>query len=85
MTEIVTIDWFGRWGRDVFSVNIAIFAHWDGWEIENHLELYCTWLTFEQILSNFSGVMTLCKFGHFNLVCKISRKVFELGVWNLVS
>ena len=25
MTEIATIDWFGRWGTSVFSENIAIF------------------------------------------------------------
>ena len=29
--------------------------------------------------------MALLKFGHFKLVSKISRKVFELGAWNLVS
>ena len=26
MTEIATIDWFGRWGTFVFSENTAIFA-----------------------------------------------------------
>ena len=30
-------------------------------------------------LSNFSGVMALCILGHFKLVSKISRKLFELG------
>ena len=25
MTEIATIDWFGRWGISVFSENTAIF------------------------------------------------------------
>ena len=25
MTEIATIDWFGRWGTSVFSENTAIF------------------------------------------------------------
>ena len=25
MTEIATIDWFGRWGTFVFSENTAIF------------------------------------------------------------
>ena len=25
MTEIATIDWFGRWGTCVFSENTAIF------------------------------------------------------------
>ena len=25
MTEIATIDWFGRWGTSVFSGNTAIF------------------------------------------------------------
>ena len=25
MTEIATIDWFGRWGTPVFSENTAIF------------------------------------------------------------
>ena len=25
MTEIATIDWFGRWGTSVFSKNTAIF------------------------------------------------------------
>ena len=25
MTEIATIDWFGRWGASVFSENTAIF------------------------------------------------------------
>ena len=33
----------------------------------------------------FSGVMVLWKFGHFKRVSKISRKLFELGAWNLVS
>ena len=28
MTEIGTIDWFGRWGTFVFSVNTAIFHNW---------------------------------------------------------
>ena len=26
MTEIATIDWFGRWGTPVFSENTAIFV-----------------------------------------------------------
>ena len=26
MTEIVTIDWFGRWGTYAFSENTAIFV-----------------------------------------------------------
>ena len=25
MTELATIDWFGRWGTSVFSANTAIF------------------------------------------------------------
>ena len=25
MTEIATIDWFGRWGTSVYSENTAIF------------------------------------------------------------
>ena len=25
MTEMATIDWFGRWGTSVFSENTAIF------------------------------------------------------------
>ena len=32
-----------------------------------------------------SGVMPLWKKSAWNLVSKISRKVFELGAWNLVS
>ena len=27
MTEIATIDWFGRWGTCVFSENTAIFRN----------------------------------------------------------
>ena len=27
MTEIATIDWFGRWGTSVFSENTAIFLN----------------------------------------------------------
>ena len=27
MTEIATIDWFGRWGTSVFSENTAIFPY----------------------------------------------------------
>ena len=27
MTEIATIDWFGRWGTSVFSENTAIFSN----------------------------------------------------------
>ena len=42
-------------------------------------------ITSEKILSNFSGVIALWKLGHFKLVSKISRKVFALGAWNLVS
>ena len=30
MTEIATIDWFGRWGTFVFSENNAIFI--EGWQ-----------------------------------------------------
>ena len=26
MTEIATIDWFGRWGTSGFSENAAVFA-----------------------------------------------------------
>ena len=26
MTEIATIDWFGRWGTSVFSENTAMFS-----------------------------------------------------------
>ena len=26
MTEIATIDWFGKWGTSVFSENTAIFS-----------------------------------------------------------
>ena len=26
MTEIATLDWFGRWGTSVFSENTAIFS-----------------------------------------------------------
>ena len=26
MTEIATIDWFGRWGKSVFSENTATFV-----------------------------------------------------------
>ena len=33
----------------------------------------------------FSGVMTLWKFGYFELVSNISKKLFDLGAWNLVS
>ena len=36
-----------------------------------------TWLTFERILSFFSGIMALWKFRHFKLVSKISQKCFE--------
>ena len=27
MTEIATIDWFGRWGTSVFCENTAIFSN----------------------------------------------------------
>ena len=39
------------------------------------LEKYLSWglETSEKILSFFSGVMAVCKFGHFKLVSKISR------------
>ena len=37
-----------------------------------------------QVIS-LSGVMPLWKKSEWNLVSKISRKVFELGAWNLVS
>ena len=39
----------------------------------------------EEILSNFFRVMALWKFGHFKLLSKLSRKLFKLGAWNLVS
>ena len=38
---------------------------------------YSIRLMFEQIPSNFSGIMTLCNIGHFKLVSKISRKRFQ--------
>ena len=42
------------------------------------------WLNKKKIILFFQ-VMALWKFGHFKLVKKISRKLFELGAWNLVS
>ena len=44
-----------------------------------------TWFNLKKKSPDFSGVMALWKFGDFKLVSKISRKVFELGAWNLVS
>ena len=34
MTEIATIDWFGRRATSVFSENIAIFYFLIGWNAE---------------------------------------------------
>ena len=31
MTEIATIDWFGRWGTSVFSENTAVFYFRGEW------------------------------------------------------
>ena len=33
----------------------------------------------EPILSNLSRVMSFCSFGHFKIVSKVSKKLFELG------
>ena len=44
-----------------------------------------TWLTFEQILKNISRVMTLCKFGYFSLVSRISQILLELEPHNLIN
>ena len=38
MTEIATIDWFGRWGTYVFSENTAIFDH----DMTNHYSEFQT-------------------------------------------
>ena len=29
MTEIATIDWFGKWGTSIFSENTAIFLFFE--------------------------------------------------------
>ena len=44
-----------------------------------------TWLTFEKILKNISRVMTLCKFGYFSLVSRISQILLELEPHNLIN
>ena len=41
MTEIATIDWFGRWGTSVFSENTAIFILYDYMNFKTaHLKLF---------------------------------------------
>ena len=37
MTEIASIDWFGRWGTSVFSENTAIFYYIPGIYAEGYL------------------------------------------------
>ena len=42
MTEIATIDWFGRWGISVFSENAAIFLKYTALTIIGHSsEIFC--------------------------------------------
>ena len=56
MTEIATVDWFGRWGTSVFSENTAIFSKYK-WAMEtrgpklNLSELLCqSWLPATSIM-----------------------------------
>ena len=46
--------------------------------IGNDVEI--TWLDFEGILWKFDVVMALCSTGYFDLVSKISQKVFSWGI-----
>ena len=34
MTEIASIDWFGRWGTSVFSENTAIFIFYNYFSLD---------------------------------------------------
>ena len=43
---VFTPKWVeSQWGKKLKSLSLSLIAHWDGWEIENPLELYCCcWL-----------------------------------------
>ena len=72
--EILSARYFVKylsWGLETWSAD-------KGWWVD-----YLTEIWKKNHL--FSRVMALWKFGHFKLASKISRKVFELGAWNLVS
>ena len=65
MTEIATIDWFGRWGTSVFSENSAIFklifAHNCLLQIEQVRTFISEFLSSNLIFRSFSD--SLCKSG----------------------
>ena len=48
MTEIATIDWFGRWGTSVFSENTAIFSSFF---------FLCNFQTLKVFVTLFSGTV----------------------------
>ena len=50
-----------------------------GWWVDYLINFWTNFVNF------FPRVMALCKFWHFKLVNKISRKLFELGAWSMVA
>ena len=42
MTELATVDWFGRWGTSVFSENTAIFS----FGVDRIIHFFCKWSSF---------------------------------------
>ena len=60
MTEIATIDWFGRCGTSVFSENTAIFLYWSFWNFAHifSMVLRCAWF-------GYNPWINFCHFFHF--------------------
>ena len=62
MTEIATIDWFGRWGTSVFSENTAIFLNFFSSIttrlIESKFHLVPPWDDGTKVCSNGPGHIT---------------------------
>ena len=63
--------------RKVYELGLETWSGDRGWWVDHLIKLKKSFY--------FSGVMVLWKFGHFELVSKISQQLFELGAWNLVS
>ena len=73
MTEIATIDWFGKWGTSVFSENTAIFCCWfyahNFKEVEGHIGL------------GLSVGPSICA----SVTLAYGQEWLETGSWNLIS
>ena len=67
MTEIATIDWFGRWGTSVFSENTAIFFS----------------LSFQQYNNRSVNLFVLYIFSEFFLDRVVWHSIRGETLWNM--